>query len=297
MSEPAAALRKVRALLRLADPARGGTPAERAAAQAKAQALAAKHDIALAGLADLPDDRAPGEHVITVGGPHRVWASILLMDIASAFGVSLQLIRDGAALAGPADDVARVVRAHTEAWQSVCAGHDALVSRLTPAARGARRYLQARYPDASYHPDVLSHLRYWPAARLERDVAAVLATSRGRARAITAALREGHIAPDDVAPSDAVSRGYFEAATFAIYQRLRDLQHARGQHERVEEPVNESPAAAEPPEPAATAPRPRGRRPRTPAPPPATAVAAGATAGAASPIGLYGVDEPQAAAA
>jgi hypothetical protein len=288
---PAAALRKVRALLRLADPERGGTPAEREAAHAKAQALAGKHGIALDGLADLPDDLVAGERTVGITGPHRVWASILLMDVAAAFGVSLRLTADGATLAGPADDIARVARAHDEAWSSVHAGHDALMSALTPDARGARRYLHARYPDPSYHADVLGHLRYWPPARLERDVAAVLATSRGRARAIGRALRQGRVAPDDVAPSEAVSRGYFEAATFAIYWRLRDLQQARGQRERVEEPVNEDPA---PPAPAA--PTKRTRRPRRPpAPPPATAVAAGAVAGATSPIGLVGVDEPDAA--
>ena len=282
----------MRALLRLADPERGGTPAEREAAHAKAQALADKHAIALDALAVLPDDPAAGEHAVVLGGPHRVWTSILLMDIAAAFGVSLRLTRDGATLAGPADDVARIVRAHTEAWSSVHAGHDALLSALAPDARGARRYLQARYPDPSYHADVRGHLRYWPAARLERDVAAVLATSRGRARMIARALRQGRVAPDDVAPSEAVSRGYFEAATFAIYRRLRDLQQTRGRPERVEEPVNEDPAPPAPP----PAKRTRRRR-RTLAPPPATAVAAGAAAGATSPIGLVGVDEPYAAVA
>jgi hypothetical protein len=280
----ASAVRKVRALLRLADPERGGLPAEREAARAKAEALAIKHGIALDALAQLPDDREPGEHTVSVDGPHRVWGSILLMDVAAAFGVSVRLTADGATLAGPADDVARAARAHAEAWASVRAGHDALMAALTPAARGARRYLYARYPDPAYHADVIGQLRYWPERRLERDVAAVLATGRGRARAIARALRHAQVAPDDITPSEAISRGYFDAATFGIYQRLRTVQRGRGQPERVEEPVSEDPA---PPAPTTTERRPRRRR--APKPPPAVAVAAGSAAGASSPIGLFGI--------
>lgn len=290
MTAPAAALRKVRALLRLADPERGGTPGERAAAHAKARSLAEKHGISLDALAALPDDLAPGEHELTIAGPHQVWASILLMDIAATSGVAVRLNRDSATLSGPADDIARAVRAHGEAWSSLRAGHDQLLSALTPAARGARRYLHARYRDPSYHNDVLSHLRYWPAARLERDVAAVLGTTRARARAITGALREGRVAPDEVAPGEALSRSYFEAATFAVYRRLRDLQRARGRADRVEEPVNENPAP--PPSPGPKAGRRRLADPPRPAP---AGLAAGEAAGARSPIGLIAVDEPSAA--
>ncbi len=291
MTAPAGAIRKVRALLRLADPERGGTPAEQQAAQAKAQALASKHSIALDGLLDLADDQQPGEQTVRIDGPHRVWASILLIDVAGAFGVSLRLTIDGARLGGPADDVQRAVRAHSQAWTSVRAGHDALVSALTPDARGARRYLHARYPDPTYHADVLAHLRYWPLPRLQRDIATVLATSRSRSGAIARALRQGRVAPDDVAPSDALTRGYFETATFAIYLRLRDLQRDRGHRQRVEEPVNTPPAPAPPPPPAAASPAPRRRR--TPRPPPEAAITAARAVAASSPIGLLDIEDPQ----
>jgi hypothetical protein len=93
------------------------------------------------------------------------------MDVAAVFGVSVRLTRDGATLAGSADDVARAVRAHAEAWASVRARHDALTSALTPDARGARRYLRARCAEHAYHADVLRHPSYRPRGRLERDVA------------------------------------------------------------------------------------------------------------------------------
>lgn len=247
----------------------------------------------LDGLLNLADDQQPGEQTVRIDGPHRVWASILLIDVAGAFGVSLQLTTDGARLGGPADDVQRAVRAHAQAWTSVRAGHDALVSALTPDARGARRYLHTRYPDPTYHADVLAHLRYWPLPRLQRDVATVLATSRGRSGAIARALRQGRVPPDDVAPSDALTRGYFETATFAIYLRLRDLQRARGHRQRVEEPVNTPPPPppSPSPPPAAASPGPRPRR--TPRPPPEAAITAARAVAASSPIGLLDIEDPQ----
>jgi hypothetical protein len=67
----ASAVRKVRALLRLADPERNATAAERDAARAKAEALAAKHGIALDALAGLPDTARSASTTSPSTGPTK----------------------------------------------------------------------------------------------------------------------------------------------------------------------------------------------------------------------------------
>ncbi len=224
------ARQRIRALLALAEEDRGGTPAEREVARAKAQTLADRHGFDLDELARLAQeglDRQPGELLVELGERHTVWSGMLLDQVAHRLDVTARhATHRTRVLHGPAGLVAHAARAHAEAFTAIQDAHDHLIAHTDLTGRRAHRYLHARYPDTGLHPDVLAQLRYQPASRLVVDVADVLALRPAAAARVAEALVRGHVATVDADPQGLQS-AYFAAAIDEVSQRLAELQHHR----------------------------------------------------------------------
>ncbi len=224
------ARQRIRALLVLAEEDRGGTPAERQVARAKAQTLADRHGLDLDQLMSLAEEghgREPGELLVELGERHTVWSGMLLDQIAYRLDISARhTARHIRILHGPIGLVAHAARAHAEAFAAIQDAHDHLTAHADLDGRRAHRYLHARYPDPELHPDVLAQLHYQPASRLADDVAAVLALRPAAATQVAQALARGHVATVDADPHG-LQDAYFAAAIDEVSQRLAELQHHR----------------------------------------------------------------------
>ncbi len=301
-----AVIRRVRAMLVLAQEDRGGTPAEREVAARKARALADRHGLDLIELSALAEDpdRELGELLVELPARHQGWAAMLLDEIAAALGLQARPTRDHRArlLSGPAGAVAHGSRAYAEALAAIQAGHEQLTAHTTPAARRARRFLTIRYPDFALEAEVLAQLRYTPTGRLIAQVAETLALRPATARDVAEAIKSRQVAAVDADP-EALEGPYFAGAIDEVTQRLRELE-AHRHPKPPSDPQTYDPArdpradvdleellsallADERPR------RRRGRRERTrPRPLPAwdpAAHHAGQKAGAQAPIGLHNI--------
>lgn len=224
------ARQRIRALLVLAEEDRGGTPAERQVARAKAEMLAERHGVDLDELISLAQeglDREPGELLVELGERHTVWSGMLLDQIAYRLELSARhATHRTRILHGPAGLIAHAARAHAEAFTAIEDAHDHLTAHADLTGRRAHRYLHARYPDTGLHPEILAQLRYQPASRLATNVAAVLALRPAAAVQVAEALARGHVATVDADPRG-LQAAYFAAAIDEVSQRLAALQHHR----------------------------------------------------------------------
>lgn len=222
---------RIAALLTLADPARGGTPAECDVAADKARRLAERHQVDLDEVRRDHDQilagHAPGEQVLRVDGPHAVRALLLVWQIARILHVTTTPMPGGERLSGREVDVQQLLVVHQAAWPALLRAHEQLLRDLRrPGARAARRYLASRWPDPRYERDVVAQLRYSLPGRLADEVHTEIGGTPAAARTAARALIAGRPSPIDAAPDD-VEIAWWDGALDTIARRVRDLDRVR----------------------------------------------------------------------